>query len=1164
MPYLDDKTIREILNLQGSPLIQRSIADRQLEVIRKGFNHLSEEHNNALYIADEVGLGKTYIALGIAALLRHFSTNPEHHQDAILVPKENLQQKWRKEILQFSSFNYLVQDNRVKSVIGKPVGEIIIHDQLEAITADFPAYHLYRHTSFSFGLSMNGKNNLLEELKKYFNDKETLGYLERAWQLEYFREKNKGLLKKLCAYLMAITNPSIELLIVDEGHNFKAGPGDDDLASVAYRNAVAARFFGLKLNSEEDKIIFNDFPGLKNKIQPRVQKLLVLSATPKTYGLLELKRQLDCFLPQHILTGCKKEQEIKEKLPYLLMRGKMEYTIRDERFTRNQCRFEHRNGNANKSVEAKPIQLQEGDPALFMGLLQYNTIRHLNRNYNGHIEMGMLAGFETFRLDAQRKSKEEPEYEDTRSSRMVKSQDQEVLNHLVESWNETFGEPPPHPKQTVMVDALLEMMKKGEKALVFVRRVASAYEMEGRLMNRWEREVIAPELKNKWSKLLPSPELQALLNAHDEYIENKQLLEHLDDIYQRLTERLLKYRGEFDFGFISRIEGKAIDYQAALKTGLYHLYNQIRKIDPSGNFKDGLMRLIRVSTFKKEWLDLTHQLLKKEYRNWKDLIDDESASILPDEDETYFFHGYFQTPAGGNFKRKRIYNVDWFEPNYFLINNHFKIADYKAEPLQKANIHAKDQGEIKEVQEIFLKHISSEKFHKQDLDESLYPNMLLKPTLLTRLLIEILDEEVGLLLEDYKSESKDRIFHELRALTTILRSNIRNGSGFLPLFIAAHAKGQMEDNFIRILKDQDSVFRLVTLELKTIVKDYRLLRAVNFPENDSFGSIESKLLFQSPIKGLSGMKKNKSKWATQFRMPGFPYILITTDIFREGEDLHTYCQNIYHYGIAWNCTDMEQRTGRIDRINSLSHRKMTVNQSLEFDNRLHVFYPYIQKTIEVNQVHKLFTSINEFVKAFDIVDSISDDGQASLGEKVEHMPEVIDKPLHSQFEHHHFKSTGTVGIIQKTYSRIGLSIEDVTNSLNGILQKLNEKARYHYMPKVDFSEFCVKAVMKLEEDSDRRGPFHIKVINDRVPGKFKLEFAAYLFKQSSKIMAAIKTERLKENYKVIEVEDYFALSYKEDLIVGTKIFEFEKLYELLRYADKLERESTNFDLSVFE
>ncbi|MFM2190783.1 MAG: hypothetical protein RL491_1169, partial [Bacteroidota bacterium] len=426
------------------------------------------------------------------------------------------------------------------------------------------------------------------------------------------------------------------------------------------------------------------------------------------------------------------------------------------------------------------------------------------------------------------------------------------------------------------------------------------------------------------------------------------------------------------------------------------------------------------------------------------------------------------------------------------------------------------------------------------------------------------EEEVKAFISAHSNRGTEELFHQLKVLATILRSILRNGSGFLPIFMAAHAKGNLEVNLISILKDKDSIFHLVTKELKTIVKDFSLLRAVNFPENERFSDIENKLLYQTPIKGLSGVKKNKGKWATQFRMPGFPYVLITTDIFREGEDLHTYCQNIYHYGIAWNCTDMEQRTGRIDRINSMSHRLMTKDQSLHFDNRIHVFYPYVQKTLEVNQVHRLFSSINNFVKAFDIVDSIKDDGLVSTSLKVESMPEVIDKPLHSQFEHDRFQGDIKRGKQLHKKERIGLDENSIIQSLQKVKSLLTKSASYYYEPFLDQSEYMIRAVMKLEEDDHRRGPFHIKINNDKYPGKFELEIAAYLFKQSSKIMSVIREERSIKKYTVIEVEDYFALSYTIAMEDFSESDFYKKLYHLLRYTDQLERDSTNFDLSVFE
>ena len=60
----------------------------------------------------------------------------------------------------------------------------------------------------------------------------------------------------------------------------------------------------------------------------------------------------------------------------------------------------------------------------------------------------------------------------------------------------------------------------------------------------------------------------------------------------------------------------------------------------------------------------------------------------------------------------------------------------------------------------------------------------------------------------------------------------------------------------------------------------------------------------------------------QFRLPGYPFVLVTTDLLQEGEDLHTFCDCVYHYGISWTPSAMEQRTGRIDRVRSLTERRL--------------------------------------------------------------------------------------------------------------------------------------------------------------------------------------------------------------------------------------------------
>lgn len=65
------------------------------------------------YLADEVGMGKTYVALGALALFRHF--DPEFRV-LIIAPRENIQKKWQKEFSNFAAHNVRFADMRVLGV----------------------------------------------------------------------------------------------------------------------------------------------------------------------------------------------------------------------------------------------------------------------------------------------------------------------------------------------------------------------------------------------------------------------------------------------------------------------------------------------------------------------------------------------------------------------------------------------------------------------------------------------------------------------------------------------------------------------------------------------------------------------------------------------------------------------------------------------------------------------------------------------------------------------------------------------------------------------------------------------------------------------------------------------------------------------------------------
>jgi len=1133
MKMLDKETARKIINLKASDLIREAVADRQLDVIFKGFNYLSHPENNALYIADEVGLGKTYIALGIASLLRHFSNSVDSYQDVILVPKENLQNKWAKEIRRFVGNNYLLTDNRVKSVIGDPVGSIDLHEGIQSIERDIPGYHIFRNSSFSLGLSYSSPLSLKQYLFSKISTKREEEFLKRAEKKGYFYATKKSLLKKFYAYLLGIQNAGIELLIVDEGHNFKHGLGETDASEVSDRNNVTTRFFGIKRKSEEDEKIFHDFPEFKQLVKPKVNKLLVLSATPKTYSLKELKYQFDCFLPNHLLSGAKTETDIESRLNQFLIRGKMEYELDGSIYSRNQCRYEHRKGNVEKSEYAEELEIEDNDQGLILGLIQYMTIRHLNQKHNATFEMGMLAGFETFKLDMEKRNADDQEFEEVRTRKVQQSQDREVVQKIIQSYKEEFGVLPPHPKQDAMVHSIFEQIIKGEKSLVFVRRVASAYELERRLLDKWEREFIYPRLKKINQGRYSSEELKACIQAFENHITNRSLIENMDYLFDRIIQKLLDSPGEYPLMIDSENSYKS-DH---LKTALYYIYHHYKDLQQGEVFYQYLIKQIHLEKFKKEFLLCTYQLIQDTRKNWISLLDkEEDEDLFDDEDEAYFFHQYFRQPGVRNFRKSRIYKTDWFDLNYFLFNQHFGIADFEYSSLTKEHIHTKaaDAGDLREVQEIFLKYQKEEDYAQVSLDSKHYPSLLTeKSTLITQLFLTVCEKEMDDLLRKMKEKGcrKSEIFQEIKLLATIIRSTLRNGIGFLPLYIADHAPGDFVKNYLDLINDQESCFHHVVKEIKNILANFSLLQAVNFPNKNNYREIESKLTFQSPVKGMSGIKKNKEKIAAQFRMPGYPYALVTTDIFREGEDLHTFCQNIYHYGIAWNSSDMEQRTGRIDRINSLSNRLMVAHQKNEFDQRIHVFYPYLKKTLEVNQVHRLFQNMNHFTQAFDKMEALEEDGLASASDAVDQMPLSIDQYLRSKFDHDSFKGYQKTGSSLTVMPSIGLTVSDLYQFLDQLQAALLSDGVYHLSPRLDKEDFKIIGDYNLTHRNNRRGPFRIVIRNSERPGQFIFELSAYLFKAGNQVYRRLN-EQLRQSasfYRVHTVDQFYALFYEQEI-----------------------------------
>jgi Type III restriction enzyme, res subunit/Helicase conserved C-terminal domain len=877
---LTDEMIRGLLRLKTDNSIADKIADRQTEVIRKVYNYLTDTkaQNNLIYIADEVGLGKTYIALGIAMLFRHHAPCPQSYKDVVIVPKKNLQEKWQKEATGFIANNYLDAEKKIalKAMFDN---DKISKDELQPLDTGFT---IFRMSSFSAVNSERAK----EKLETYAKN---CDLAKQIVENQFFNNNDFYDYDILFAYWLNATNPQkIDCLIIDEAHNYKHGLSDG--LSAPLRNRLTAFVLGAVKHDNTLK----KFSCLEGKVHfPLAKKTICLSATPKDRNLLEIKHQLDCFTDDHPLTKAS-ELNIKDLLKTFLIRGNLFYQIEGETVSRHACRYEHRQGNVTKKEDAPPFQVEDDFAGAFWQLIQYQSIKHLNSKNNATFEMGMLAGFETYKLDVGKKEKavDDREYEETATKNTFASEDKAVIELIVNEYQKKFEELPPHPKQTRLEESLIEQLKLPEKSLVFVRRVHTAAELTARLLRRYEQYVVELlQFKGGYSKH-NNPTTKALLEEYRLY-QDKELI-----IF--FKKKLITALNRHDFFRDDHEQLDPIEF-------CFFAYQELEYIKEKFNKeKKSLSLSLNINK------DLMQKLkdAKKDYRKKleSDTQSDEIEASEPTEMDTgYFFNFFF-------FKKGR-------------------------------------KGED------FRKKIDKEKLF--DLPDNPSNNDKL---FLSQLLTNHCKKE-------YDSWKQNKTKEDMSILRAILIGVFGNGSGLLPAFVA-YSTGK--DKFITHLlhlMDKNAPFKHITEEIKTILRDFDLIVSINFshrkPDKIKKEFKEFKL---SPIIGQTGKSKNRSKVATQFRLPGFPYILVATDIFREGEDLHTYCQNVYHYGIAWNPSGMEQRTGRIDRINSLSYRKLRDQQENIFDNQIQVFYPYLQHSIEVNQVSKLFKHMNQFMESFNEID----------------------------------------------------------------------------------------------------------------------------------------------------------------------------------------------------
>ncbi|MBI5764269.1 MAG: DEAD/DEAH box helicase family protein [Planctomycetes bacterium] len=970
---------RQLIDFSGSLARGSSLlADQQLQGTVAAYNMLAR--NRIAYLADEVGMGKTYVALGIMGLLRHVQPSA---RILVLAPRGNIQAKWLKELNNFVRGNWRCDDNCVKSIQGAPARKAIAVENLIHLAdalAVCDTHDLFlRMTSFSLATKKardrkRHADRIVEKLP--------------AIDARFLNANNPEEFQDRFGAALNHAIPKIDLLIVDEAHNLRHGIGKHS----STRNRILSRAFG---GAPE--------PLAKCPwYRPRVRRILLLSATPFEYDYTDIVRQLEVFgladgkvvdahgddpRPIRLLQEPGVSEQIKrETLGRMLIRRVFKITVGNQELTKNLYRREWRNGGYEQHDH--PLNLDDTRQRLIVALMQKKVTELLgDQRFNNNYQIGMLSCFESFTETlAHREATQSPseaEEEAASDEERVFDGDQEatadeklgldsnIISRISRSYRQTFNVPLPHPKLDATADDLMAAIDTGEKALVFVRRVATVGELKEKLdliFNQRLREKMKGALSNELSSEVDRifrqyekergharPHPSSASSARDDLNVKGVGLD--DDRGGTDTFFSWFFRGEGPSGILS---GAAFQKnRLSSDSSVYSTFFEEDYVSwLLGRPEDVLSKLAKVTNLSQT--DLDDRLRSRAFALFRA--------------RTKRKEGY---PRYYVFEAYQIAALELLSPLQGAVGQQAKtILDLRFED-SSSEAQPPPAGFPGPEGNIGLDSFVTELVKRPDLCRAIWP-----------------DENIEPFAERFRRREQRR---------ELLSAMCRLGVSFIDLYLVAiNQFGSFElaergarsaterpeldlaRGFIELLQRQQTQKGLHAYrELSEAAKAFDTLIAVNFHKVQSKSLNEVAEIFgralqhQVPIAGMNGQVNRRI--VGQFRMPGFPLVLVTTDVLQEGEDLHTFCRKVIHYGITWTPSALEQRTGRVDRIGSLLHRQMEGLDSLPVsEDFIQVHYPHLQDTVEVLQIRRVLQRLNTFLRLIHQTQPQPDPGDSKI------------------------------------------------------------------------------------------------------------------------------------------------------------------------------------------
>lgn len=929
-----------LLDFRGRPDgvdLSAGFAQAQLDGAVAAHNLL--QSTGLAYVADEVGTGKTLVAAGALALLRHQDPSL---RALVIAPRANLQRKWSQELREFALHNIRYRDLRVRGLGSELVRPTRITESLREVLTTWQEEPdtdvIARLSSFSLPFRESAAAPFIDSWRALLG----AATMPTVSQLLDRAARKPTTAKEVVAACANRLLPAVDVLVVDEAHNLKGGTG-----GTAARNRVLWTFLGHN----------PDYVGVVPGYGPRAMRVLLLSATPMEDSTAHLAGQLDVVGATASVPGFADASESQRltELRTFLFRRLTKLVVSGQPLTRNRYREEWRSGGTTRADS--PLSLGDDRGKLTFALVQKRVADALNHSGGTRrLQIGMLTSFESLaasaaQAKATQDAAEEQAFDDTEQNQAA-DEDERVgidrigVRALVESHQREFGRPPSHPKMDAEVRRIVENARRGRKTLVFTRRVASVDELVQRVNNDLD-----DDLRVRLAACLPSSTGADVLW---EQYQRSQDTEGATPSAEVLTDDDVAPGGP-------AVDEETPEEELRAGESLFHWLFRKRN-------DEGLLTGY--------WL---RQRLEQGSGAYRTLLEDNLVAAV------------LQVPAHqatAVLARELKMSADEAQRRVDELGARFLGAS--AEPAtiirfraaQRAGLQLLAEQTTGDVQRRAAICLAAQPAAPPahagrrpvalDLDiETLATQLRLDPKLCAALWHDTLTS-------DWRDPAQ---YADRRWRWELLTTTLRFDAPALDLWLAeVRRHGRLESRGHQ--PDQPALIEALLAELRRqrdaapeqwtsyralteLAADAPLVLQVNGVDRSAQGR-PAWMGSRAPAVGMSGRVNLTA--VQQFRSPTYPLIIITTDLLQEGEDLHTFCDEVHHYGMAWMPSSLEQRTGRVDRVNSLTERRLTRSSQLGDDgrppesDRLNVLYPFISGTYEEVQARTVLRRLDEHVR----------------------------------------------------------------------------------------------------------------------------------------------------------------------------------------------------------